>query len=148
MLLGRFAGVDELHASPWSPEEIAPVDVTSTSELGGSLLVMRVTERRRAGVFEAVNIFMSDRDTGELLLYGFDSLGYAPEPPSRGAYEDERVALYRASPRGESRTEFAATCSGFRWAKYFRASSSSGWQPVVTGTLRRVPSIVGTEAAG
>lgn len=135
LLLGRFTGVDELHASPWSDAQSAAVEMTATAELGGALIVMRVTESRSVGTFEAVNVFMADRDSGEVLLYCFDSLGYAPEPPARGRYADAQIALHRSTPRGDSRTTFASTPTGFRWSKDFRPAADAPWQSVVTGNL-------------
>lgn len=138
LLLGRFAGIDELHASPWSSAESATVEMDSTAELGGSLIVMRVTETRSAATFEAINVFMPDPATGEVLLYGFDSVGYAPDPPARGRYADSRIVLNRRTDRGESRTVFAGEPDGLSWSKQFRPSAEAPWQAVVTGTLRRL----------
>ena len=137
LLLGHFVGLDELHASAWAGQETAAVESAATSELGGAVIVMRMSERRSAGTFEALNVFMADRDSDEVLLYGFDSFGYRPEPPARGRFVGDELELTRASVRGESRTSFAATADGFTWAKQFRPSADQPWQPVVTGALRR-----------
>lgn len=137
LLLGCFTGVDQLHASPWSAAETAPVAVDSTAELGGTLIAMRVTETRSAGSFTALNMLMTDRDTGEVLLYGFDNFGYRPEPPARGGFQDAELVLDRSTVRGDSRVVFRATSCGFAWAKQFRPSADQPWQPVVTGSLRR-----------
>lgn len=138
LLLGSFTGVDELHASPWADEQTATVEMSSTAELGGALIVMRVIETRVAGGFEAVNVFTTDRDTGEVLLYAFDSLGYAPEPPARGRCDNGELVLDRSTTRGDSRTTFASTPTGLRWGKQFRQTTDEPWRPVVTGTLARV----------
>lgn len=139
LLLGHFAGIDQLHASPWSSAETAAVHIDSTAELGGAVVLMRVTEVRATGSFHAINIVMTDRDTGEVLLYGFDSLGYRPEPPARGRPEHGELVLERCTERGHSRITFSATPSGFDWAKRFRSSSDEPWESVVTGNLHRVP---------
>ncbi len=137
LLLGHFVGIDELHASAWAEHESVAVESTASSELGGTVIVMRMIEHRSAGSFEALNVFMSDRDSDEVLLYGFDSFGYCPDPPARGRFVGDELELTRATVRGESRTTFAATADGFTWAKQFRPSAAQPWQPVVTGTLRR-----------
>jgi hypothetical protein len=137
LLLGRFTGLDELHASPWADAQTARVEMSSTAELDGTLIVMRVTESRADGSFEAVNIFMTDRDSGDVLLYGFDSLGYPPDPPARGRFDADRLTLHRSTARGDSRTSFASTATGLRWSKEFRPTADAPWLPVVTGTLRR-----------
>lgn len=138
LLLGHFTGVDELHASPWSAAQTATVEMRCTAELGGELIVMRVTEARTAGVFEAVNVFMIDRDSGEVLLYGFDTLGYPPDPPSRGRLDHAELTLHRSTARGDSCTTFASAPTGLHWSKDFRPSPGAPWQRVVTGDVRRV----------
>lgn len=137
LLLGHFTGVDELHASPWSEAQTARVEMSCTAELGDALIVMRVTETRPAGSFDALNVFMTDLGTGEVLLYGFDDLGYPPEPPARGRYANAQIDLLRSTPRGHSRTTFTGTATGLRWSKQFRPAADVAWQPVVTGTLQR-----------
>jgi hypothetical protein len=137
LLLGRFTGVDELHPSPWADEQTATVEIASTAEMGGALIVMRINETRASGTFEAVNVFTTDRESGELLLYGFDSLGYPPEPPARGRFDGGVLVLDRSTVRGDSRTTFARTPTGLRWSKQFRPTVDAPWQPVVTGTLTR-----------
>lgn len=146
LLVGRFTGVDQLHASPWSDEQSATVEMHCTAELDGALIVMRITESRSAGSFAAVNILMTDRDTGEVLLYGFDSLGYRPEPPARGGFNDEELVLYRSTGRGHSRIAFTPTRSGFGWGKWFRPSSDQPWQAVVTGSVERASLPVAADA--
>lgn len=138
LLLGHFTGVDELHASPWSEAQTATVEMRCTAALGGKLIVMRVTEARTAGIFEAVNDFMIDQGTGEVLLYGFDTLGYPPDPPARGRFDHAGLTLHRSTARGDSCTVFASTPTGLHWSKDFRPSRGAPWQRVVTGDVRRV----------
>lgn len=140
LLLGRFTGIDELAGGPWSKAETVPVEIDSSAELGGALLVMRMTETRSGGTFSAVNVVMSDRDTGEILLYGFDDFGYQPDPPARGGFHDHELILERSTVRGQSRLLFAGTPLGFSWTKLFRAASDEPWLPVVTGDVQRVAS--------
>jgi hypothetical protein len=137
LLPGRFTGVDELPASPWSEMQTATVEMSCTAELGGALIVMRVAEKRTAGTFEAVNVFMTDQDTGEVLLYGFDTLGYPPDPPARGQFDNDELTLHRSTARGGSRTTFASRPNGLCWSKDFRPSPDAPWQRVVTGIWRR-----------
>ena len=136
-LLGRFTGVDHIDPSYSAGEQTVPTTSVATAELGGQVLVQRFVERRTTDPFEVLNIFMRDRDSGDVLLYSFDSLGYCPDPPARGAPRGGEIVLHRTSPRGMSRTTFAATETGVRWSKEFRLNSDGPWVPVVTGELRR-----------
>lgn len=137
LLEGRFHGVDRVAASAWSEPETARVTAVGDVELGGALLIQRLTETRAGGTFEAVHAFMVDRESGDVLLYGFDTFGYPPEPAARGRFEGDRLVLLRATERGQSRTVFAPTPAGFDWSKEFRPAADAPWQPVVAGTLTR-----------
>ncbi len=136
-LVGRFAGTDLIHASDWADEETAKVTAAGVIEIDKGLVVQRLRETRMSGSFEVVNVFMRDPASNEVLLYSFDSLGYPPDPPARGSWQGDELVLHRASPRGMSRTTFAATPHGFRWSKQFRRSLDEEWQPVVNGELAR-----------
>lgn len=140
LLMGRFTGIDELAGGPWSASETVPVEIESSTELGGALLVMRMTETRSGGTFSALNVMMSDRDTGDVLLYGFDDFGYQPDPPARGGFHDNDLTLERVTARGQSRLVFTGTPLGFSWTKLFRTASDEPWNPVVTGEVQRAPS--------
>jgi len=143
-LLGRFTGVDHIDPSYSAGELTVPTSSAATSELAGQAVVQRFIERRTTAPFEVLNIFMRDRDSGDVLLYSFDSLGYCPDPPARGTPRDGEIVLHRTSPRGMSRTTFASTETGLRWSKEFRLNSDGPWEPVVTGELRRDSTDVAT----
>jgi hypothetical protein len=137
-LAGTFVGTDEIHASRWSAGGTARVEIAGGWEIDGTLLVQRWRDTRPEDVFELVNVFMEDPATDEVLLYAFDTLGYPPDPPARGAWDGDRLVLRRESERGQSRVEFIPTDGGFRWSKWFRPSAAAPWQPVIDGELRRV----------
>ena len=137
-LAGVFVGTDEIHASVWAPAETARVDIDAVWEIGESVLVQRWQDTRAADFFELVNVFMEDPATGDVLLYAFDSAGYPPDPPARGAWDGDRLVLRRTSARGQSRLEFTPTENGFRWSKQYRGSDTDSWQPVIDGELVRV----------
>lgn len=137
-LCGEFAGVDQISASAWSDGGVADVEASGHWELSGGLLIQRQLERREGGeVFEALNVFMLDRATGEVMLYSFDSAGFEPHPPARGALVGAELVLLRRTDRGESRTTYQPTPDGYRWSKQYRPDEGAAWQDVVAGTLHR-----------
>jgi len=136
-LVGEFHGTDSMHASAWTNEEEAAVTVAGSVELEGGLVVQRLDQTRRSGSFGGLNIFMSDPETGEVLLYAFDSFGFPPDPPARGTWHDGELVLLRETSRGQSRTAYRPGADGYSWRKEFRASSEAAWQTLVTGVLTR-----------
>jgi hypothetical protein len=70
-----------------------------------------------AGGFAVVQDYASDSgltghgvfsvSSDEVLWHWFDSIGYPPEVPARGAFEGDALVLERTSPRGVNRTTFA-----------------------------------------
>jgi len=42
-----------------------------------------------------------------VLWHWFDSIGYPPETPAKGAWAGDTLTLTRTSPRGTNRTTFA-----------------------------------------
>jgi hypothetical protein len=136
-LVGPAAGEEQIHATAWGPSAQAYVTSQGDVALDGALIIQTLHEQRTDGsIFDLVNVFMRDpANPAELLLYAFDSLGYTPEPPSRGTWDGQTLTLTRTSPRGSSRTTFRPTAGGFAWAKEYQAPGDNRWQPVVTGTL-------------
>ena len=147
-LLGAFAGVEQIHPSAWSEAASAEAVAKGDPELAGALLLQRHAEQPSGGErFDAVNVFVRDAATDEVLLYSFDSAGYPPEPPARGRLQDSELVLDRRTERGESQTVYSATEAGYAWSKKFRPDADSPWQPVVSGDLRRVD-VAGSDSAG
>ena len=136
-LLGTFRGTDRISASAWSEREDAVATAVGVVRLAGGLVVQSHETSRVVGDFSALNVFLPDPETGEVLLYSFDSLGHPPDPPARGTWEDGALVLRRATARGESCTTYRPTDDGFVWQKEFRASPAEPWQSVVSGELVR-----------
>lgn len=134
---GIFAGLDDIHPSPWADAEIASVRVSGTAELSGGLLVQRWREVRAAQEFEVLHVFMAAPGDGDLLLYSYDTLGFPADPPARGRWQDGHVELLRQTDRGQACTIFTRTDEGFRWSKTYRSAADQPWTPVVTGVFTR-----------
>lgn len=137
-LAGEFVGTDRIQASRWTDGGTAAVEAAGSWELDGGVLVQRWRDLLSSGPFEALNVFMPDSTSGEVLLYSFDSLGYPADPPARGGWTDGSLTLVRATERGQSKVEFTPTDDGFRWSKRFRTTADEAWALVVEGELARV----------
>jgi hypothetical protein len=137
-LLGAFAGTEEMAQTQWAPAGTAQAEARGEAILGGAMVLLHQRQVRDGEEsFAAVNVFMHDPQTGDVLLYSFDSAGFPADPPARGRLENGELVLDRTTPRGSSRTTFAPGDGGFNWSKAFRPGDDAPWQTVVTGTLRR-----------
>ena len=139
-LLGSFAGVEETPPSAWTAGGRS--DATAHGELavGGRVLVQRQTQHTGgAETFAAHNVFTTDPQTGEIVSYSFDSVGFLPEPPARGTMADGLLRLERTTERGSSLAVYRPLVAAFEWSKSFRVRPEDPWQLVVSGLLRVVP---------
>src|ERR1700710_2305603 len=93
-LLGSFRGDDLIHASAWSDAMTATAVSEGNTSLGGAVVTMTLDETRPdASRFQVLNVFCRDPADGSVLLYAFDSLGYPPDPPARGAWLGHSLLL-------------------------------------------------------
>jgi hypothetical protein len=137
-LLPPHTGTQRISASAWGPASTAETRSHGDADQAGSLVEHRHSGRRADGsVFETLNVFLRDRDSPDILLYAFDSLGFPPDPPARGRWDGPDLVFLRTSPRGSARTTFTPTPSGYGWSKQFRASDTDPWQDVFTEELKR-----------
>jgi hypothetical protein len=137
-LTGGLSGPERAHATRWADAGPARGTVHGHLELGGTVVVQHQThERDGLGSFRAINVFMAEPATEEILLYSFDSVGFPPDPPARGTWHGEDLVLDRSTSRGSSRTTYTPTSVGYRWSKQFRAPGDEAWAPVVNGHMSR-----------
>jgi len=96
---GSWEGTEQLAASSWSPGGTATATMSFAVEAGGFALVQ---DYRSDTGLTGHGVFSVSGD--EVLWYWFDSIGYPPEAPARGAFEGGGLVLERTSPRGTNRT--------------------------------------------
>lgn len=137
-LLGDHVGEEDVHATRWTAAGDATAFTTGRVVAGGHMLAQdyRQVGADGAELFALHAVFMTDRETGEILLFGFDSAGYVPEP-SRGRFDGTVLRLARTSPRGEARLTITGGDDG-RWSQHREFRPPGGaWQPVVTAHMSR-----------
>jgi len=133
-LIGRHAGTEQVHPSPWGPGGAGSATASAESALDGAVVLHRHSHQRDgAAAFEVLNVFSTDPATGEVLLHAHDSVGFPPDPPARGTWHDGVLVLDRRTPRGSSRTTFEPLPTGYRWRKVYRRDETGPWTPVVDG---------------
>lgn len=138
-LLLPHRGRQRIEASPWASASTADTKAGATTECGGTAVQHRhMSWRENGSVFEVLNLFLQDQETGDVLLYAFDTLGFPPDPPARGGWVGPDLVLDRTSPRGSARTTFTPTGDGYRWSKQFRRTQDDPWQTVFTEELHRI----------
>ncbi len=127
-LVGHFHGTDRMHESAWTTEGETAHTVVGTAEFDGALVVQRFKQSRSDGA-SGLNVVMTDPEIGVVLLYAFDSLGYPPDPPARGAWHDGELVLVRETSRGQSRTTYRPEFEGYGHRKAFRPSPTARGRP-------------------
>jgi len=66
-LLGTFRGTDRISASAWSEREDAVATAVGDVRLAGGLVVQSHETSRVVGDFSALNVFLPDPETGEVI---------------------------------------------------------------------------------
>lgn len=135
-LLGQHSGEEQVHETQWTAAGTATASTVAWISAGGHAIVQEYTQTSAAGVvsFAMLSVFMTDPQTDEILLYGFDSAGYPPEP-ARGRYVNDTVVLSRTTPRGESRVTIVSE-TGNTWSQHREFRPVDGqWQPLLTGRM-------------
>ncbi|NUS52436.1 MAG: hypothetical protein HOQ22_15530 [Nocardioidaceae bacterium] len=134
-LVGSTTGPETRHPTPWTEGGAATGHLDGAWEAGGLAIAQRYREVGPAGepLFAGLFVLMVDRDEETVLMWGFDSAGFPPEP-ARGGWVDGSLVLERTSPRGRSRATYTPLHGGgFTQLREFRASADDGWSPVVEG---------------
>jgi hypothetical protein len=135
-LATELVGTELVAPSPWTAAGPATATVSGEVGLADTAVIQRYEQRRDGAVsFSALNVFLVDVETGDTLLYAFDAVGFAPDPPARGNWDGDRLILERATERGFSRTTYELTFDGYRYVKEFRLPEQQLWEMVVSGTF-------------
>jgi hypothetical protein len=103
-LCGEWIGDETLSPSPWGPGGRAVARVTTRLELDGFYVVQDYVEEKDGRVtFRGHGLFSYDTQAREYCRYWFDSIGFVPDAPARGAWEGDTLTFRYSSPRGQAR---------------------------------------------
>ena len=113
-LVGSWSGEEQLSPSPWGPGGAAHGRFEYRFGIDGMALLQDYQEEKQGQVvFRAHGVFMIDPNTGDVLWWWFDSIGFPPDPPARGRWDSNDVLrLEKHTPRGSSRYTMDFSGSG------------------------------------
>jgi hypothetical protein len=137
-LEGQWMGLETIHPSPWSGGGSAEGKWQIRCDGSGLHLILDYLEQRADGTaFNAHSVIAIDPETGDWLLFIFDSFGFPPLQPARGRWYGDRLVLEKATPRGVGRTIFEIGPDEFRYAVASRSHDATAFTPVMDGVYRR-----------
>jgi hypothetical protein len=104
---GKWRGDEELSASPWGPGGPARGHCDMREAVDGMALIQDYSEEKDGEtLFRGHGVFIIDPASGDVIWWWFDSMGFPPDPPARGSWNDDRLLFEKNTPRGEARYEF------------------------------------------
>jgi hypothetical protein len=135
---GTWRGVEQLSPSPWSPGGEAEGRHTFSTAIGGRNLLQDYAETRAGEEsLSGHGVFTVDPESGEVLWFWFDSFGFPPLDPARGAVAGDTLTLEKTTVRGSQRTTFARDGDELAHRIEYRAPGAGEFAPLVVATLRR-----------
>ena len=135
-LAGTWTGAETLSPSPWSPGGTARGRHTFTPALDGTALLHDYTQERDGAVtLSGHGVWLADAD-GSLAWFWFDSYGFVPPGPARGATP---AAMEKTTPRGTQRARFDVVDSDtLAHAITVRLADARDFAPVAEARYARV----------
>jgi hypothetical protein len=140
---GRWEGPERLSPSPWGPGGVATGRFESRVALGGFFVVQDYAEEKGGRlVFEGHGLLGYDAATGEVAWTWADSMGFVPDAPARGRWQQDgggdTLVLLKRTPRGSGRYTFrfeGADTHHFRIENSFDGEKT--WTLFMEGTYHR-----------
>jgi hypothetical protein len=139
-LAGAWSGEEVLAPSPWSPGGVASGRHVFGLAAGGFCVTQDYAEELDGAVsLTGHGVFTAEPDSGEVLWFWFDSIGYPPAVPSRGSFDaaGTRLVLEKTTPRGTQRATFALEGDLLRHEVAVRLGDATEFSPLVTATYAR-----------
>ena len=136
--VGRWRGEEMLSASPFGPGGPASAQSDLREAVDGMALLHDYVETRAdGGTFRAHGVFMIDPANGDVLWWGFDSMGFPPDAPARGRWDGDRLRLEKQTPRGEARHEFTLGADRYELVIRTRLAGQQEFTTFLEGRYRR-----------
>ncbi|TSD89772.1 DUF1579 domain-containing protein [Mycobacterium sp. KBS0706] len=137
-LEGAWEGEEEVFSNPWGPGGPARGRWEFRFDRAGLALIHDFSEERSGGYrFDAHGVLTVDPAAEEIVWFWFDSYGWPPLTPSRGAWEDDRLVLEKHTPRGIGRSVFTVGPDRFTHEIESRPTGQDGFVPVMRGVFHR-----------
>lgn len=137
-LVGQWTGTETIHPSPWGPGGPATGKWQIRRDGSGLHLILDYAEQRADGKsFDAHSVMAIDPESGDWLLFLFDSFGFPPLQPARGRWDGERLVLEKTTPRGVGQTIFEITTDGFAYSVASRSHDAMAFTAVMDGAYRK-----------
>lgn len=115
-LVGDFEGDEELQPSPWGPGGPARGRIAFRSAAGGMSFIQDYEEEKDgAVVFGGHGVFLIEPESGDVLWWWFDSMGFPPDGPARGTWDGDTLTLTKSTPRGDGRYVYRLHTSGYEF---------------------------------
>lgn len=103
---GRWAGTEHASPSPWGPGGPSIGRSAFHVALGGTALMQEYQqEKDGVVVFDGHGVFLIEPDSGDVLWWWFDTMGFPPEP-ARGRWQGDTLHFEKTTPRGEARYRY------------------------------------------
>jgi len=137
-LVGRWSGGGELFPNPWG--FAGPVEGVWTFRLdrsGHNLIHDYVEQRANGEIFEGHGVLTIDPASQEIVWFWFDSYGFPPLAPARGAWNGEELRLEKTTPRGSSTSRFHLSGGRLSYAVEARLTGAAEANPIMRGVFVR-----------
>lgn len=136
---GEWIGEEQLAPSRWSAGGPATARVSAHVALEGFYLVQDYSEAVDGRPTIQVHaVFAWDEEQRQVLLYWFDSYGFAPQAPGSGQWDGDTLVLTRTSSRGMARHSYRFEGVDSYHLKLENSfDGGQTWQPVMNGVYRR-----------
>lgn len=136
---GIYRGESEIHPNPFAPAGPSEGEWRFSMDGSGLHLLQDFDERRvDRSAFHGHGVLSVDRDSGDIVWFWFDSLGWLPLPPARGRFEGPHLVLERRTARGTNRSILTLEGTMLGHEILFRQPDAEDFVPLVTGRYRRV----------
>lgn len=137
-LAGDWHGEETMFPSPWDPAGgVYQARLNSRVAIDGFAVIGDYEQSRNGQVtFRGHGVHTIDPQTGENLLYWFDSMGQGANL-FRGGFESDALILTEANPRGYNRMTYTASGDGRLYARMEMSPDGQNWNALFEGVYSK-----------
>ena len=138
LFVGDWDGEEEIFPNPWGPGGPGRGRWNFRLDASGFNLIHDFSEVRDGGYrFDAHGVLTVDPVANDYVWFWFDSYGFPPLSPSRGAWQGAVLTLEKITPRGVGRSVFEFGSDGFAYRVETKLTGSTQFIPVMAGRFVR-----------